>query len=189
MKINCFIVRDLLPLYNENLLSEETTAWTNEHLENCLECKKIQQASLREITTEPIEDPMDAELMFKRINRKLSMYQIIFIALSFFLAANTSMLNESFGFILWYPVLGALIYLFYKDMKLVFMLSFIPMILWAFGENIIDFTKGAYVDISFWAFLSESLFSCFFMAIIHFLFAAIGALIGYLIILIKSKDQ
>lgn len=188
MKNNCFIVKDLLPLYNENLLSEETTQWVKEHLDTCEDCRNLVEISSIELTTEPIENTMNQEVMFKSINRKLSMYQIIFIAISFFLAANTSMLKGSFGFILWYPVLGTLIYLFYKDMKLVFMLSFIPMFIWSFGINFIDFTKGAYIDSGFIAFLGENLLSSLFPAVIHFLFAAVGGIMGYLIELIKGEN-
>ena len=38
MKNECSIVRDLLPLYLENMVSENTAAFVKEHLENCSEC-------------------------------------------------------------------------------------------------------------------------------------------------------
>lgn len=38
MKNECSVVRDLLPLYLENMVSEETGAFIKEHLENCPEC-------------------------------------------------------------------------------------------------------------------------------------------------------
>lgn len=38
MKNECSIVRDLLPLYFENMLSEDTAAFVKEHLESCSEC-------------------------------------------------------------------------------------------------------------------------------------------------------
>ena len=38
MKKECSIVRDLLPLYFENMLSEDTAAFVKEHLENCSDC-------------------------------------------------------------------------------------------------------------------------------------------------------
>lgn len=38
MKNECSIVRDILPLYFENMVSEETSAFVKEHLENCSEC-------------------------------------------------------------------------------------------------------------------------------------------------------
>ena len=38
MKSECSIVQDLLPLYFENMVSENTAAFVKEHLENCSEC-------------------------------------------------------------------------------------------------------------------------------------------------------
>ena len=38
MKKECSIVRDLLPLYFENMLSEDTAVFVKEHLENCSDC-------------------------------------------------------------------------------------------------------------------------------------------------------
>ncbi|MGN0314285.1 MAG: zf-HC2 domain-containing protein [Fusicatenibacter sp.] len=34
----CSVVRDILPLYLENMVSEETGAFIKDHLENCPEC-------------------------------------------------------------------------------------------------------------------------------------------------------
>ena len=38
MKNECSYVRDVLPLYLENMVSEETGAFVKKHLENCAEC-------------------------------------------------------------------------------------------------------------------------------------------------------
>ena len=40
MKNECSYVRDVLPLYLENMVSEETAKFVKEHLENCPECAK-----------------------------------------------------------------------------------------------------------------------------------------------------
>ena len=40
MKNECSYVRDVLPLYLENMVSEETAKFVKEHLENCPECTK-----------------------------------------------------------------------------------------------------------------------------------------------------
>lgn len=40
MDKNCNIIKDLLPLYVENLLSEESEELVKNHLENCNDCKK-----------------------------------------------------------------------------------------------------------------------------------------------------
>ena len=38
MKRECSIVRDVLPLYFENMVSEDTAVFVKEHLENCSDC-------------------------------------------------------------------------------------------------------------------------------------------------------
>ena len=38
MKNECYIVRDILPLYLEDMVSEETAAFIKEHLEHCPAC-------------------------------------------------------------------------------------------------------------------------------------------------------
>lgn len=40
MMNNCDIVKDLLPLYKENLLSEESVKFVEDHLKSCPKCKK-----------------------------------------------------------------------------------------------------------------------------------------------------
>ena len=39
MKTECSLVRDLLPLYVEDMVSAETAAYINEHLKVCKECQ------------------------------------------------------------------------------------------------------------------------------------------------------
>ena len=38
MKKECSIVRDVLPLYHENMVSEDTALFVKEHIENCSDC-------------------------------------------------------------------------------------------------------------------------------------------------------
>ncbi len=51
MKRECGIVRDLLPLYAENMVSEDTAAFVTEHLETCPACRG---------ELENLRDPMEA---------------------------------------------------------------------------------------------------------------------------------
>ena len=39
MKISCEIIRDLLPLYHDNVCSQESCKLIEEHLDSCEECK------------------------------------------------------------------------------------------------------------------------------------------------------
>ena len=43
-ELKCHIVRDLLPLYNDDLLSEESRAEVEQHLKTCEDCANILSA-------------------------------------------------------------------------------------------------------------------------------------------------
>ena len=61
MKNECSIIRDILPLYVENMVSEDTSEFVKEHLESCPACR-AELEKLREpveVQTEPQPD-MDA---------------------------------------------------------------------------------------------------------------------------------
>ena len=53
MKNECSIVRDLLPLYVEKMVSEETAEFIKEHLESCSECKKNWESCIEPQITQP----------------------------------------------------------------------------------------------------------------------------------------
>lgn len=57
MKIDCDIVRDLLPLYTEQLVSEKSRMAIEEHLEECEQCRKACQ----EMRTPPPQVRYDRE--------------------------------------------------------------------------------------------------------------------------------
>ncbi len=40
MNISCEIIRDLLPLYQQNKCSSQSTALVEEHIKHCSKCKK-----------------------------------------------------------------------------------------------------------------------------------------------------
>ena len=40
MKLSCAVTRDLLPLYAENMVEQETKVLIEEHLNECDDCKK-----------------------------------------------------------------------------------------------------------------------------------------------------
>lgn len=55
MKNECSIIRDILPLYVENMVSEDTSEFVKEHLESCPACR-AELEKLREpveVQTEP----------------------------------------------------------------------------------------------------------------------------------------
>ena len=58
MKNECSIVRDILPLYLENMVSNETGAFVKEHLKDCPECT----AELEALKTGPRIEKLNSEL-------------------------------------------------------------------------------------------------------------------------------
>lgn len=180
MRKDCYIAKDLMPLYHEGLLHEETAAWLQEHLASCGECREYAT-----LTSEPIEEtgissPIDNDKMFAKIHLRLSVYQIIFVAISFFFAMKTSLLNNSFGFILTYAILGFVTYLFYKRFLIVAAITFLPNFIWSFADSPQDST-----------FVPEMLIGAAFVALIHLMFALAGSLIAFLLLKflkeVKSK--
>ncbi len=88
MNNDCYIVEDLLPLYNEGLLQEETTHWVESHIKSCKGCQELASLSQEPIDQEPIHSSIDTEKMLRQIHLKLSFYQIILIAISFIFAMD-----------------------------------------------------------------------------------------------------
>lgn len=67
-KLACHIVRDLLPLYEEQLVSEESRRDLEEHLKECKECNKMHENSLSGNSKE-VEDQQEVKNIdiFKKI--------------------------------------------------------------------------------------------------------------------------
>ena len=89
VKTECSVVRDLLPLYIEDMVSTETAQYINEHLKNCNECQ-TELANLREgaelstVEATPVtrsEDAKPFKKMMKRMNRQF--YSIAYAAIIF----------------------------------------------------------------------------------------------------------
>src|SRR5699024_4395510 len=66
MKISCNVIKDMLPLYVENLGSNETRKIVDEHINNCDDCKKeleemkASRISPMDTNTKPLEKIRDA---------------------------------------------------------------------------------------------------------------------------------
>ena len=71
MKTNCKIIEDLLPLYTDEVCSDESKRLVEEHLEECDSCSAKLKAQKAEITVdkEKIEQNLKAKDPFKKIKR------------------------------------------------------------------------------------------------------------------------
>ncbi|MFS8652825.1 MAG: hypothetical protein FWJ66_13100, partial [Caldibacillus sp.] len=92
--------------------------------------------------------------------------------------------------ILSYTVLGFVVYLFYSNMKMVFLLSFVPIFIWSVLAGIFGFSNEP-VDKELSAFAYG--FNVFQMALIlsaiHYLFAFVGSLIALIFKKMKNEEN
>ena len=68
-KISCNIIRDILPLYVDGVVSEDTRAMAAEHLEQCGECRK-QYESMKNKVEVPVENDIKPLQRFKTAWKK-----------------------------------------------------------------------------------------------------------------------
>jgi hypothetical protein len=102
MKRECYIVRDLLPLYLEEIVSDETAAFVRTHLEACEECAAELEAmrsdeGLCRESVETQEHRMQEAAVLSRIERSLRKDKWISIAATAFCVIVVGVL----GFIFW----------------------------------------------------------------------------------------
>jgi hypothetical protein len=85
MKLPCAVTRDLLPLYTENMVEQETRVLVEEHLDECADCR----AKFSEMNV-PAENPVDTvkplqnlkkQIRIKRLRAVLIASLCVFIAL------------------------------------------------------------------------------------------------------------
>ncbi|MBE6785430.1 MAG: zf-HC2 domain-containing protein [Ruminococcaceae bacterium] len=121
MKIDCCVVRDLLPLYAEKLVSVKTAELVEEHLTECSACKKelelIAADGFAELKNNGADNALSAEPL-KKFARKLSlrmqsMYYaliILFVFLGLNITAGSDMMYNS----LIMPVVGVFGYFAFR---------------------------------------------------------------------------
>jgi len=83
MKNECSVVRDLLPLYAENMVSPETAAFVEAHISSCQECLSV----LDEIKSAPVPAPMADAAPLRALGRKITRARIFAALCAAFIAA------------------------------------------------------------------------------------------------------
>ena len=74
----CKIIQDLLPTYLENMTSEETTTFIEEHLKNCSECNKIHANMKESIQKETLENT-EIIKKIKKYKRRINLIRAFFL--------------------------------------------------------------------------------------------------------------
>jgi predicted anti-sigma-YlaC factor YlaD len=95
-EINCNIIKDILPLYVDGVVSDDTKEMVEEHLEHCEECKKEIELMKQELYI-----PVEKEASFiKNFKKKWRNKKIIISVLSILLTGL--ILFGAFSFIFHY---------------------------------------------------------------------------------------
>ncbi len=74
---DCNIVKDLLPLYRENLLSEESKSFVKDHIKSCSTCKNLLENDVKIQN----KDPKPLDFVEKRIKKETRYFTLAVIAL------------------------------------------------------------------------------------------------------------
>ena len=101
MSTKCSIVKDLLPLYVEDMVSDETAKFIEEHLKTCSECKKLlntMKGSNEEVIINDKSKINDDRTVIKNVKSKLKKKNILTIALTIFVT-----LGSIFGYFILEP--------------------------------------------------------------------------------------
>ena len=77
-KTNCELINDLLPLYADNVCSEESKAAVAEHISDCEKCRAQLEKMERPISVDPAEDIA----VMKRIKQRIRIEKIVIIGIS-----------------------------------------------------------------------------------------------------------
>jgi len=106
MKIDCCAVRDLLPLYVEDIVSAETAALVKEHLSECAECRKeLEQlssdnfAGVESYTEQNADEIVPLKRFAKKLNVQMQSMSyaliILFVFLGLFITEGSDMMYNS----------------------------------------------------------------------------------------------
>ena len=176
MEINCSIIRDLLPLYVEELTSKESAEAVSEHLKNCTECRReSEEMKGGEKASEPMKTE---ERPLKRIMQKLNMrisfltYGVIvfFILFGFSLTEGADVMYNS----LIMPIVGLFGYVVF-GWRAVYKM---PILLF-----VIDFCASLFNVVSF------DLYSVFMWTLIYGMFVMVGIAIAFLFHFAFRKEK
>ncbi len=81
IRITCDVVRDLIPLYVDDVLSEDSRKIVEEHINECTDCKKY-CSNLKEGTMQLSEKSRHDKEMIKSISREISRKRTMAVALA-----------------------------------------------------------------------------------------------------------
>ena len=182
MKTECSVVRDLLPLYVEDMVSTETAHYVKSHLADCPECQaelnSLQEGEgLTAIEKKPSVDTKDAKsfkAVMKRMNRQF--YSLAYAALIFLIFLGfgwTGGENLMYNSVIM-PVVGICGYYVFRwkaVYKVPILLLIIDMFVYLF-----QLVEIGFADVFVWTF-------------IYCIFVAVGMVIAFLLHFAFRKED
>ncbi len=174
MKTDCCIVCDILPLYVENMVSEETSALIKEHLRECEDCRKeaeyLSEDTFKHKEEKKFDDTQKDVVPLKKFAKKFNMQMqsmsyaliILFVFLGLSITAGSDMMYNS----LIMPAVGVFGYCSFRLKalyKLPILLLFIEIFAFVFKLVETDF------------------YSLFVWSLIYSVFIFAGVAIAYLL--------
>lgn len=116
MRNECNIIRDLLPLYAEKMVSDDTADFVEEHLQACPDCRKAlaQINEPQKPVWEPKQEVNPFEAFMKRIRKKTRMVSGLLMMLGIFCGLGLTAGSEMFYNSLLMPVIGGLGYFLFR---------------------------------------------------------------------------
>lgn len=119
-KLPCAVVEDLIPLYQEDLTSEETRELIEAHLIDCANCSMLCEGTMEEmpisITTKENVIQENGVRLVRKIKKSRDREKYTFIIFSMFVAIGVTMLSS--GFLSTIPliiIIPFILHLFYED--------------------------------------------------------------------------
>jgi len=134
MKNECSIIRDLLPLYAENMVSSDTAAFVSEHLKGCGTCRREYEKSKE---PEPAAEDSDAAPLLN-LSRKMRIKKLQTIALTAVFVAAL--------FVSAFAVLDAPVYFPYSEKLVTVEAAGDKGMGLTFDEGVTDFDYTVYED-------------------------------------------
>lgn len=119
-KIQCEVVKDLLPLYVDSLVSDTTKGLVEKHLEECSECKAYFSSLGTNIKVDLILDDKQLEdrgaTLVHKIKRTQDRIKYTFIVFAMFVAVGITLLSSGiFKVIPFIIIIPFVLRLFYKE--------------------------------------------------------------------------
>lgn len=118
MKKECSIVRDLLPLYIEDMVSENTAAFVGEHLKTCPSCQReyanMQTPTIGERFSVKQEDGVGFRKATRSLREKLRLLCAIPMLFALIFGTSLAVGFEPLANVIIMPIVGVLGYVIFR---------------------------------------------------------------------------